>query len=145
MSSNLWGLHHNLMCFRLMFVWSYKYAYIKIMKRNHPEDWSFQNTSSCVIFKEDHWKLLQIHISCLAYSIHYNDVIIGVLASQITSLTIVYLNVYSGGDQRKHQSSASLAFVRGFHRSPVNSPHKWPVTRKMFPGGHLKTGGKLLQ
>ena len=36
-------------------------------------------------------------------------------------------------DQRKHQSSASLAFVQGIHRGPVNSPHKWPVTRKMFP------------
>ena len=36
-------------------------------------------------------------------------------------------------DQRKHQSSASLASVRGIHRRPVNSPHKWPVTRKMFP------------
>ena len=33
---------------------------------------------------------------------------------------------------KKHQSSASLAFVRGIHRSPVNSPHKWPVTRKVF-------------
>ena len=43
------------------------------------------------------------------------------------------LNVYSGADQRKHQSSASLAFVRGIHRWAVNSPHKWPVTRKMFP------------
>ena len=36
-------------------------------------------------------------------------------------------------DQRKRQSSASLAFVRGIHRWPVNSPHKWPVTRQMFP------------
>ena len=41
--------------------------------------------------------------------------------------------VYSGADQRKHQSSASLAFVRGIHRSPVNSPHKRPVRRNMFP------------
>ena len=57
----------------------------------------------------------------------------GSIASQITSLTIVYSVVYSGAHQRKHQSSASLAFVRGIHRSPVNSPHKWPVTRKMFP------------
>ena len=57
----------------------------------------------------------------------------GTIASQITSLTIVYSTVYSDADQRKHQSSASLAFVRGIHRSPVNSPHKWPVTRKMFP------------
>ena len=55
------------------------------------------------------------------------------MASQITSLTIVYSTVYSDADQRKHQSSASLAFVRGIHRGPVNSPHKWPVTRKMFP------------
>ena len=57
----------------------------------------------------------------------------GAMVSQITSLTIVYSTVYSGADQRKHQSSASLAFVRGIHRSPVNSPHKWPVTLKMLP------------
>ena len=57
----------------------------------------------------------------------------GTMASQITSLTIVYSTVYSGADQRKHQSSASLAFVRGIHRGPVNSPHKWPVTRKIVP------------
>ena len=56
----------------------------------------------------------------------------GAIASQITSLTIVS-TVYSDLDQRKHQSSASLAFVRGLHRRSVNSPHKWPVTRKMFP------------
>ena len=57
----------------------------------------------------------------------------GAIASQITSLTIVYSTVYSDADQRKHQSSASLAIVWRIHRSPVNSPHKWPVTRKMFP------------
>ena len=56
----------------------------------------------------------------------------GAMASQITSLRIVYSTVYSGADQRKHQSSASLVFVRGIHRWPVNSPHKWPVTRKKF-------------
>ena len=55
------------------------------------------------------------------------------LASQITSLTVVFSIVYSGVNQRKHQSSASLAFVREIHRGPVNFPHKWPVTRKMFP------------
>ena len=55
------------------------------------------------------------------------------VASQITSLAFVYSTVYSGTDQRKHQSSASLAFVQGIHRGPVNSLHKWPVTRKMFP------------
>ena len=53
-------------------------------------------------------------------------------ASQITSLTIVYSTVYSYADQRKHQSSSSLAFVQGIYRWPVNFLHKWPVTRKMF-------------
>ena len=64
---------------------------------------------------------------------HYNDVVKSTIASQITSLTIVYSTVYSGAGQRNHQSSALLAFVRGIHRWPMNSPHKWPITRKMFP------------
>ena len=65
--------------------------------------------------------------------IHYDDVTMSAMASQITSLTIFYSTVYSDPDQSKHQSSASLAFVWGIHRGPVNSPHKWPVTRKMSP------------
>ena len=48
---------------------------------------------------------------------HYNDVIMGAMVSQITSFTIAYSSVYSGADQRR----------------PVNSPHKWPATRKMLP------------
>ena len=64
---------------------------------------------------------------------HHSDVIMGSMASQITSLPIVHSTVYSGAYQRKHQSSASLAFVPGIHRGPVNSPHKWLITRKMFP------------
>ena len=64
---------------------------------------------------------------------HYNDVTMGAMASQITSVSIVYSTFCLGTDQRKHQSSASLAFVRGIHRWPMNSPHKGPVTRKMFP------------
>ena len=55
------------------------------------------------------------------------------VASQITGVSVVCSTVGSGADQRKHQNSASLAFVRGIHRWPVNSPHKGPVTRKMFP------------
>ena len=53
---------------------------------------------------------------------HYSKVMMGAMASQITSLT----------NQRKHQSSASLAF---FYGSPVTGefPHIWPVTQKMFP------------
>ena len=63
---------------------------------------------------------------------HYNDVIMNAMASQITGVSIVWSNVGSDADQRKRQSSASLAFVWGIHRWPVNSPHKGPVTRKMF-------------
>ena len=44
---------------------------------------------------------------------HYSDVIMGTIASQITSLAIVYSTVYSDADQRKYQSSASLAFMWG--------------------------------
>ena len=57
----------------------------------------------------------------------------GAMAFQITSLTIVYSTVNSGADERKHQSFASLAFVRGIHRWPLNSAHKRPETQKMFP------------
>ena len=66
------------------------------------------------------------------FKTHYSDVIMDVMASKITNLTIVYSTVYSGAGQRK-QSSASLAFVWGIRRWPVNSPHKGPVTHKIFP------------
>ena len=77
--------------------------------------------------------LSYIHNMCRTWYSHYDDVIMDAIASPITSLTIVYSTVYSDADQRKHQSSASLAFVWGIHRGPVNSTHKCPVTRKMFP------------
>ena len=64
---------------------------------------------------------------------HYSDVIMGAMVSQIISLTIVFFTVYSGVDQGKHQSSASLALVGEIHRSPANSPPQWPVMRKIFP------------
>ena len=80
---------------------------VVIMKMYSPNKCYFRNTSD--------------------ESTHYSDVIMGSIASQITSLTIVYSSVYSGADQRKHQNSPSLAFVRGIH------PYKKPVTRKMFP------------
>ena len=63
------------------------------------------------------WLLQWHHDSCT----HYSDGIMGAIGSQITSLTIVYSTVYSSVDQRKHQSSASLAFVRGIHRSPASN------------------------
>ena len=89
-----------------------------------------------------HWTLVWCYNLYLPFTItipilqritnfHYTDVDKGV--SQITSLTIVYSAVYAGGDQRKHQSSASLAFVWGIHRRPVNSSCKGPITRKIIP------------
>ena len=83
----------------------------------------------CIIFSDTprYWRSIDYEPT------HYNDVIMGSMTYQITSLTIVYPAVYSGADQRKHQSSASLVFVRAIHRGPMNSPRKWPVTRKMFP------------
>ena len=85
--------------------------------------------------KMDSWRhsSQKCQLCCNITTAHYSDVIMGTMASQITSLTIDYSTVYSSADQRKHQRSASLVFVRGIHRGPVNSPHKWPVTPKMFP------------
>ena len=65
--------------------------------------------------------------------IHYSDVIMSTVASQITSVSIVCSTVGSSADQRKHQSYTALAFVWGIQRWLVNSPHKRPVPRKMFP------------
>ena len=80
------------------------------------------------------WTLYYVDSCGLHKIFHpYNDFIMSAKVSQITSLMIVYSSIYSGEDQRKYQSSASLAFVWGIHRRPVNSPHKGPVTRKMFP------------
>ena len=75
----------------------------------------------------------QLSHSDTGHFVHYSGVIRGAITSQIASLTIVYSLVYSGANQGNHQSSASLAFGWGIHRWPVNSPHKWPVMRNMFP------------
>ena len=63
---------------------------------------------------------------------HYSDVIMSAMTSQITGVSMVYATFCPGADQRKHQNSASLAFVRGIHRWPMDSLHLGPVTRKMF-------------
>ena len=70
---------------------------------------------------------------CVSIWRNYSFLIVGVMASKITSPTIVYSTVYSGADQRTHQCYASLTFCVG--NSPVTGefPHKGPVTRKMSP------------
>ena len=66
------------------------------------------------------------------WMIRYNDVIMTTMASQITSLTIVYSKIYSDADQRKHQSSASLDFVWGIHRDRWIPRTKAQLRRKCF-------------
>ena len=65
--------------------------------------------------------------------LHCSDIIMSARASQITGVSMVYSTICSDADQRKHKRFASLAFVRGIHRWPVNSTHKGPVTRNFFP------------
>ena len=89
--------------------------------------WITQNISGC---DRLHTKRMDLVLSTCH---HYCDVMISAMASEITGVSIVHSTVCSDADQRKHQSSTSLAFVRGIQRSPVNSPHKGLVTWKIFP------------
>ena len=65
-------------------------------------------------------------------NIRYSDVIMSAIVSQITGVSMVCSTVSSGADQRKHQTSASLVFVRRIERWPVNFPYKETVIRKKF-------------
>ena len=97
----------------------------------------YPDTTLLTICEGKHWWSVNSHHRCPLmrkyWNFHYSDAIMGAMASLITVVSIVYSCVCSGADQRKHQSSTLLAFVRGIHRWPMNSPHKGPVTRKMFP------------
>ena len=99
----------------------------------------FQVVKSLNVF-ETYWKLPSFPPIT---NEHYCDVIMGAVASQKASLTIVYSTVYPDAVPRKHQTSASLAFVRGIHRGPVNSQHKCPVTWIMFPFDDVIMGNLL--
>ena len=88
---------------------------------------TFWMTVICQIYMYDEWTSEQGDIC------HYGDVIMRAMASQIACVSIVCSTICSGTDQRKHQSSASLAIVRGIHRWPVDSQHKGPVPRRLFP------------
>ena len=92
---------------------------------------SHTGAPSCVQ-KWASWRILTFLVCQLIFC-HYCDVIISAVASQITSFSTVCSAVCSDAHQTKHQSSAFLAFVRGIHWWPVDSPHKGTVTRKMFP------------
>ena len=83
-------------------------------------------------FETQTWFQMRYDMSYVRLVSHYSEVIMSEMASQITGVSIVYSTVCSGTDQRKPQSSTSLAFVRGIHGWPANSLHKGPVMRKMF-------------
>ena len=106
--------------------------------------WSYGNLMGTMWFNQPIKPISKVLQACCQYGRvatgypvtcgqHYGDIIMGAIASQITGLTVVYSTVYSDTDQRKHQSSASLAFVHGIHRWPVNFTHKWPEKRIIFP------------
>ena len=68
-----------------------------------------------------------------AFLSDYSNVIMSAMASEITGISIAYTTVCSGTDEKEYQSFTSLDFVRGIHWWHVNSLHKEPVTRKIFP------------
>ena len=88
-------------------------------------------------------RLLWILWSCWYGCTHYSDVIMGAIASQITSLPIVYSTVYSGADQRRHVIRAPRHWLLcgEFTGHRCIYPHKWPVTRKRF---HLMTSSCIV-
>ena len=105
-----------------------------IYRSNHkrPVMWSFDVFFfvSLHIFLKTNWhqyNTLYTHVT-----FYHSDVIMSTMASKTTGVSIVCSTVCRGADQRTHQRSLSLAFVRGIHRWPLDSPHKWPVTRKCF-------------
>ena len=122
----------NLLCKLYMFASSPSWWLISVpavlnTKYQHAvlESYAVADEYSATVQQKSDW--LQ-----MCYDTHYNDVIMSAMASQITSLTIVYSNVYSDADQRKHQSSASLAFT-GNSPGTGEFPAQMASTRKMFP------------
>ena len=126
----------------LYFSCSYRHGIVTPIKIGSIFPWNFNQNTSLFIHEnatfcagEMSWYSYGVGVLCFlvivssirwifSFDSHHDDVIMSAIASQITSFTIVYSTVYSGADKKKHESTASLAFVRGIHRGPVNSPHK---------------------
>ena len=89
--------------------------------------------ASLSFFKEPSAVKILSEIKYGKSTLHCSDVTISAMASQITNIWAVCSVVCPGAHQREYQSSASLTFVRGIHRRPVDYPHKRPVTWKMSP------------
>ena len=103
-------------------------SFISMFPLNHMRDYVL--ATQTLHKKIRHWSDVIIW-NCFLY-IHCNDVIKSGMASQITAVSIVYLTVSSGTDQKKtikvprHWPLWILGWL-------VNSLHKGPITRKMFP------------
>ena len=123
-----------------------QWRHVSFTRQGTSEDNEISNKIQVFRFKKIHLKILSPNFSpflqasasqvvVIGYMVfmYYSDTIMSAMASKITGVSIAYSTVCSCTDQAKHQSSAPVAFVRGIHRWPVNSPHKWSVTRKMFP------------
>ena len=97
------------------------------------------NFTGCV--SSEDIDLIKIEIKCrwnqTTKVIHYCDVIMGVRWHLKSPASQLFTQPFVQAQIKKNQSSASLAFVRGIHQWPVNSPYKWPVTRKMFPSDDI--------
>ena len=83
-------------------------------------------------------RALIIHTWGTGDALHYNDVIMSAMASQLTGVSIIFSTV------KTHQRFASLIFVRGIHQRPVDSAHKGPLTHKMFPFYEVATGDAVM-
>ena len=123
---------HNIICPQRIGIFITCFAQFAFDGENPMSTMPFSKVEFCIICQVSYMGKWIFHYENLR-NIQLGDVIMSAMASQITSLTIVCSTVYSGAAQRKHQSSASQVFVQGIHRWPVNSPHKGPTTRKMFP------------
>ena len=93
---------------------------IELVKKNVDVNWHHDSH-----FNYREWEVSPIRSAVNFLKVYnYSNIMMGAMPSLITTLTIVYSTVYAVADQIKHQSSASLAFVRGIYRWPVNSRTK---------------------
>ena len=114
--------------------WKYSWIHVLSISEISNSYHNFDATFSQTLFQNLFHRTHSGHCGQnLNIGTHYNDIIVSAMASQITGVSIVCSTVGSSADQRKRQSSASLAFVRGIHRWPANSSYKGPVTRIFFP------------
>ena len=137
------GSSHDITCFWMISIFRTERVRWHIMINIQTDVWAWNMPLNLQLYKY-YCNITDTKTTCISILLiwlqtdecrwhHYSDVIMSAMAPQITSLTTVYSTIYSDADQRRHQIFAAQAFMRRIHRCPVNSPHKCPVTRKMFP------------